>query len=72
MSVCQYVSISYSLAAFPTLTRLFSSGEKEKFLDQMVLTSKHIIFWSIPISILFIVLRAQIVRVLLGAAISQI
>jgi putative peptidoglycan lipid II flippase len=61
------IGISYSLAAFPTLTRLFSSGEKEKFLDQMVLTSKHIIFWSIPISILFIVLRAQIVRVLLGA-----
>jgi putative peptidoglycan lipid II flippase len=61
------IGISYSLAAFPTLTRLFSSGEREKFVDQMVVSSRHIIFWSVPISVLFIVLRAQIVRTILGA-----
>lgn len=61
------IGVSYSLAAFPALTRLFSSGNIEKFVDQMIVSSRHIIFWSIPISVLFLVLRAQIVRTVLGA-----
>jgi putative peptidoglycan lipid II flippase len=61
------IGISYSLAAFPTLTRLFSSGNREKFVEQMIMSSRHIVFWSIPVSVLFIVLRAQIVRTILGA-----
>ena len=61
------IGVSYSLAAFPTLTKLFSNGEKNKFLEQMIISARHIIFWSIPIAVLFIVLRAQIVRTILGA-----
>jgi len=61
------IGISYSLAAFPTLTRLFSSGNRGEFVNQMIMSSRHIIFWSVPVSVLFIVLRAQIVRVILGA-----
>jgi putative peptidoglycan lipid II flippase len=61
------IGISYSLAAFPTLTRLFTNGNKTEFVNQMIMSSRHIIFWSIPVSVLFIVLRAQIVRVILGA-----
>jgi len=60
------IGVSYSLAAFPVLTRLFSSGETSKFVEQMTVSSKHILFWSVPIMTLFIVLRAQIVRVILG------
>lgn len=63
------IGVSYSLAAFPMLTRLFSKGDQVQFLDHMVTSSKHIIFWSIPVSILFIVLRAQIVRTILGAGV---
>ena len=61
------IGVSYSLAAFPTLTRLFSGGEHNKFLEHMKDSARHIIFWSIPISVMFIVLRAQIVRTILGA-----
>jgi putative peptidoglycan lipid II flippase len=61
------IGVSYSLAAFPTLTRFFAKGHHDKFLDQMVTSSRHIIFWSVPVSVLFIVLRAQIVRVILGS-----
>jgi putative peptidoglycan lipid II flippase len=61
------IGVSYSLAAFPMLTRLFSNGEKDKFLEQIITSVRHIIFWSIPITVLFIVLRAQIVRTILGA-----
>jgi len=61
------VGVSYSLAAFPTLSRLFSGGEMDKFISQITESAKHIIFWSIPASVLFVVLRAQIVRVVFGS-----
>ncbi|MBX4195360.1 hypothetical protein KW796_00110 [Candidatus Parcubacteria bacterium] len=60
------IGVSYSLAAFPTLTRYFSDKNIKAFAEQMALTVRHIIFWSLPVMALFIVLRAQIVRVLLG------
>jgi putative peptidoglycan lipid II flippase len=61
------IGISYALAAFPVLIQLYNAGETDKFVRQMVVSSQHIIFWSIPITVLFVVLRAQIVRILLGA-----
>lgn len=60
------IGVSYSLAAFPTLAKLFSNGEKKVFFESVVSATKHIIFWSIPVIALFIVLRAQIVRTILG------
>lgn len=60
------IGVSYSLAAFPLLTKLFSSGSKQEFVDQMATSTRHIIFWSVPISVMFVVLRAQIVRTILG------
>jgi putative peptidoglycan lipid II flippase len=42
-------------------------GKKSEFMQSLASGAKHIIFWSIPISVLFIVLRAQIVRVIYGA-----
>ena len=61
------IGVSYSLAAFPALSRHFSQGAHGEFVRQMSASAKHIIFWSIPIMALFVVLRAQIVRVLLGS-----
>lgn len=61
------IGVSYSLAAFPTLALLFSNGERLKFVEQIIVSAKHIIFWSLPVAVLFIVLRAQIVRVILGS-----
>ncbi|MEO8638005.1 MAG: lipid II flippase MurJ [Candidatus Taylorbacteria bacterium] len=61
------IGVSYSLAAFPTLSRLYTNGETDKFLKQIIIAGRHIIFWSIPVAVLFIVLRAQIVRTILGS-----
>ena len=61
------IGASYSVAAFPTLARFFSRGETSHFRDQMITASRHIIFWSVPIMALVIVLRAHIVRVVLGS-----
>jgi len=61
------IGVSYSVAAFPTLARFFNNGERKYFSEQIVTASRHIIFWSIPLVALVVVLRAHIVRVVLGA-----
>jgi peptidoglycan biosynthesis protein MviN/MurJ (putative lipid II flippase) len=60
------IGVSYSLAAFPTLSRYFIANNLEAFAKQVIATARHIIFWTLPATALFIVLRAHIVRVLLG------
>ena len=61
------IGISYAVAAFPTLVKSFSSGKNSEFKDHLVRAARAIIFWSIPITFIFIVVRAQIVRVVLGS-----
>jgi putative peptidoglycan lipid II flippase len=61
------VGVSYSSAAFPTLSKLFSTGRIQEFLSEVASAARHIVFWSLPVTSLFIVLRANIVRVTLGA-----
>jgi len=60
------IGLSYSVAAFPTLSKLFSNGQTEEFKDYVISAMRHIIFWSFPALVLFIVLRAQIVRTIFG------
>jgi len=61
------IGISYSVAAFPVLARSFSLKEMDKFVEHIIGAAKQIIFWSLPVIALIIVLRAQIVRVILGS-----
>ncbi|PIQ92366.1 MAG: hypothetical protein COV70_00750 [Parcubacteria group bacterium CG11_big_fil_rev_8_21_14_0_20_39_22] len=60
------IGSSYSIAAFPTLSRLFARGDMKGYGDQISQAIRHIVFWSFPALVLFIVLRAQIVRTILG------
>ncbi|MDO8241204.1 MAG: murein biosynthesis integral membrane protein MurJ [Candidatus Moranbacteria bacterium] len=59
--------ISFSIAVFPTLAALAAKDEKEKFVQAFSETFRQILFFVIPLSVFMIVLRAQIVRVVLGA-----
>ena len=61
------IAVSYSLAALPILTRHFVSGDRKKFTEQMIAGCRHVIFLSMPVMMLFVVLRAQIVRTILGS-----
>ena len=61
------IGMSYSIAAFPALSRLYAKEDQKGFNRQLLTALRHIIFWSVPIIGLVIVLRAQIVRVLLGS-----
>ena len=61
------IGVSYAVAAFPTLARFCSTDNMGEFVRYIGSAARQIIFWSMPIMFLFIVLRAQIVRVILGA-----
>jgi len=60
------IGISYSVAAFPVLVDYFNSKNLEKFMAHVMGPIRQIVFWSLPVMALFIILRAQIVRVILG------
>ena len=61
------VGVSYSVAAFPILAQLYSRRDLTGFREQLITALKHIIFWTVPALGLLIVLRAQLVRVVLGS-----
>ncbi len=61
------VGASYSVAAFPTLAAAMARGEQSAFISHIATAARHIFFWSLPITALIIVLRAHMVRVVLGA-----
>jgi putative peptidoglycan lipid II flippase len=61
------IGASYSLAAFPTLAGHYVKKELSAIGECLSSGLRHIIFWSLPIAALFIVLRAHIVRVILGS-----
>lgn len=61
------IGVSFAVAAFPLLSRAASLSRKEEFLETLASAAKKIMFLIIPVSLLFILLRAQIVRAVLGA-----
>ena len=61
------IGISFAIAAFPALSQLIAENNREKMIDNLSQTMRQIIFFIIPLSIIFLLLRAQIVRVVLGS-----
>lgn len=61
------IGVSYSVAAFPILAQLAAQHKFDLFNFHINSALRHIIFWSIPAIALIIVLRAHIVRVILGS-----
>jgi len=61
------IGLSYAVASFPSLVKQFNQEYKFKFIEHLTFVCRQIIFWSLPATLLFIVLRAQIVRVVLGS-----
>jgi putative peptidoglycan lipid II flippase len=60
------IGASYSVAAFPTLSSLYQKNQYSEFRDHILIAARHILFWSMPLTSLCIVLRAHIVRAILG------
>ncbi len=60
------IGASYSVAAFPTLALALARGETKEFVHHVATAARYVFFWSLPASALILVLRAHIVRVILG------
>lgn len=59
--------ISLAVAALPVLSTLIAENKKKEFIRNFSLTFRQILFFVVPISALLYVLRAQVVRVILGS-----
>ena len=61
------IGISFAIAAFPTLSALAAAEKKDMLILELAQAVRQIIFFIVPISLIFLLLRAQIVRVILGS-----
>lgn len=61
------VAVSYAIACFPTLCETVNRGHNKEFISTISSTIRQMMLFIIPATVLFILLRAQIVRVVLGA-----
>lgn len=61
------IAVSYASALFPALTLLYTSGQRDKFILEVWAAIRHIIFWTAPAIALMVVLRAHVVRIILGS-----
>ncbi|MFZ1987600.1 MAG: lipid II flippase MurJ [Minisyncoccia bacterium] len=61
------IGASYATAAFPALAEHAGRKDENGFAAILSTAGRHLIFWSAVISVLTIVLRAHIVRVVLGS-----
>ena len=61
------IGVSYSVVIFPRLSEAFLNRNAETFHRELFLGLRTIALWMAPTIALFIVLRAHIVRVALGA-----
>lgn len=59
--------VSFAIAAFPALSEYVAKNKHQDFIEIFAKTLRQILFFIIPASVLMLTLRAQIVRVVLGA-----
>ena len=58
---------SFAIAVFPTLSAVYAKKKYTDFVKHFSETFRQILFFVIPASVFMLLLRAQIVRVVLGA-----
>ena len=61
------IAVSYSVAAFPVLVAMQAAKDHRQFLQTIRTSLRNVVLWSLLATALFVVLRAQIVRTLLGS-----
>ena len=59
--------ISFAVAVFPTLSSCAAKNMTEEFVKNFSKAFRRILFFIIPLSIFILLLRAQLVRVILGS-----
>lgn len=60
------IGVSVATASFPSMVKIWTDKQPEQFGQYFSLIFRQIIFLTIPLSVLIFILRAQIVRIILG------
>ncbi len=60
------IGVSFAAATFPVLSKAWAAGKRKEFLEKFFSIFKQAIFLIIPISLLVFLLRAQLIRLILG------
>jgi putative peptidoglycan lipid II flippase len=60
------IGSSYAVAAFPALSAASAADKRQEFTNILSASARHIILWSLVSLGLIVVLRAHLVRVILG------
>jgi len=61
------IGVSYAAALFPALAALAAKNDFQALAEEVWTCVRHLAFWLLPATAFFIVLRAHIVRVVLGS-----
>ncbi len=61
------LGVSFAVAAFPLISELAAKGRKQELVEQFTRTVRTVLFLVVPATVLMLLLRAQIVRVILGS-----
>lgn len=61
------IGVSFAIAVFPTLSQCVAERDNTAFIDTIVSTTRELLYLLVPMTLLFLILRAQIVRVVVGA-----
>lgn len=61
------IGVSYAIAVFPTFSEELAAGNTARFQKTFSSTVRQVLFFMIPAMVLFLIVRAQIVRVVVGA-----
>lgn len=62
-----FIGVSYAVAAYPSLSRLALKKDNVRFVDNVNGVVRQILFFVVPMAIILMLLRAQIVRIILGS-----
>ena len=60
------IGVSFAVAAFPSFSRSLVNGNQNEFVSALSLSLRQVILAIVPIGLMCFILRAQIVRVVLG------
>ena len=60
------IGVSFATAVFPNLSQAISERDYKDYLSELSKTLRGVFFMVLPVSILFFIMRAQIVRIVLG------
>jgi len=60
------IGVSFAAATFPVLAKAWTAGKREEFLEKLFSIFRQTLFLIIPVSLLVFLLRAQLVRLILG------